>query len=266
MTRSIAIVLVSVGLLAAMLALQICYRRRRAVVARFARLATQGVSCERDAVFALGLSVFRLVKRAPRDPHFVSRLFSSLGASPVAVLEEGGCCSGINRLFITALDTLGIQSSQVTVFRRSAPALAHCLAQVTVGAEKVLVDVDYGVWLRHPEGSALDVLSLRRGVVPTIEPFVADAVARYRDSEKSRTAGYPDREYYQFDYELTRTANWAQSAIRRVVYATLRPLTHGRIDLLFLPPILEWPEVLLSIGVCAVTLVFVLGWALAGAV
>jgi hypothetical protein len=265
MIRGIPVALASVCCLVAVLALLICYRRRRAVIAQFARQATQGTDCQRDAVFALGLSVFRMVERTAKDPFFVSRLFSPLGASPAAVLEKGGCCSGINRLFITSLDTLGIRSSQVTVFRRVAPAFAHCLAQVDVGAERVLVDVDYGVWLRHPDGSSLDVLTLRRGVVPTIEPFVADAVARYRNSERSRAAGYPDREYYRFDYELTRSANWAESGVRRVVYAVLRPLTHGRIDLLFLPPILEWPEVLLSIGVCMVALLFVLGWAIVGA-
>jgi hypothetical protein len=132
---------------------------------------------------------------------------------------------------------------------------------VSVGGERLLIDVDYGIWMRQPDGAPVDVLSLRRGVVPTLEPFVEQDVARYRGSGKTRAAGYPDCAYYRFDYELTRTANWAMSPLRRVVYAVLHPLTHGQIDLLFLPPILEWPEVLLSIAVCVIALILALGWA-----
>ena len=34
------------------------------------------------------------------------------------------------------------------------------------------------------------------------------------------------------------------------LYAVLHPLTRGRVDCLLLPPILEWPEVLLAVGLC----------------
>jgi len=68
---------------------------------------------------------------------------------------------------------------------------------------------------------------------------------------RSRTPpGYPGGRYFAFDYRLTCTANWTMSPVRRVAYAVLNPLTSGRIDYLRLPPLLEWPEVLLA-GICA---------------
>ncbi len=239
------------------------FRRRR--IARFARQATRESRSPREAAFALGRAVFSGTKRRKKNPIFLSRLLAPLGASPVAVLEGGGCCSGLHRLFITALDTIGIPASQVTVFRRVDPVNAHCLAQVCVDSERLLIDVDYGVWLRHPNGSAVDIVGLRGGVVPVIESFVLDDIARYQDSARIRSAGYPNRDYYRFDYELTRTANWAMSPLRRVIYTALTRITRGRIDLLLLPPILEWPEVLLSIAVSAASLLALLVWIARGA-
>ena len=238
----------------AALALLALYYRRRAQIARYARANVSTPDDQRQAAFALAASIFTGVGRRNKDPHFLSRLLAPLGPSPVAVLSQGGCCSGIHRLFITALDTLGIASAQITVLRRVAPALAHCLVQVQVGDTSYLIDADYGVWLHDGQGRPLSLVDLQRGVVPVIEPFVADGVARYVGSDRSRPPGFPDREYYRFDYELTRTANWAEGPIRRIAYCVLKPLTRGGIDRLLLPPALEWPELLLAGTLCALAL------------
>jgi len=231
-------------------ALLCVYRLRKLRIAEFAGRATQGSRSQHDAAFALGRAMFGGVKRRGRDPAFLTPLLAPLGATPTTILARGGCCSGMHRLFITSLDCIGIRAAQVTVYRRADPAAAHCLAQVTVDGANILIDVDYGVWLRHPDGGPIDLAGLRSGLTPVIERFVLDREASYADSVRTRSADYPDREYYRFDYNLTRTANWDESPSRRALYAVLHPLTRGRVDCLLLPPILEWPEVLLAAGLC----------------
>lgn len=235
--------------MAAAIGLLCAYRVRRQRIAEFARRATRGCQSQREIAFALATTIFAEVKRGC-DPAFLFPLLAPLGGSPVAILKNGGCCSGVHRLYIAALDTLGIRAAQVTVFRRADPAAAHCLAQASLDDANVLIDVDYGVWLRHPDGGPVDLAGLRAGLRPVIVPFVLDREAQSASGGHSRGPGYPDREYYRFDYGLTRTANWAESPLKRAVYAALYPLTGGRVDLLLLPPILEWPEVLLGGALC----------------
>jgi len=223
------------------------YWQRKQHIASFARSVTGNCRSQRDAAFALARTIFAQVRRADPEPVFITPLLSALGASPVAVLRQGGCCSGTHRLFITSLDAIGIRAAQVTVFRKAYPAAAHCLAQVTADEENLLIDVDYGVWYRHPQGRSMDLIVLRSGVAPVIEKF-APGEARYANSSRTRTAGYPNSEYYRFDFVLSRTANWADTAWKPALYLVLRLLTRGRVDYMLLPPVLEWPEVLLAVG------------------
>ena len=243
---------VIVALSACALASLCIYRVRKVQIAHFARSATRGSRTRQEAAFALGRVIFAQILRRRRDPLFLSSVLRSMGPSPVAVLKTGGCCSGLNRLYITALDTLGIRAGQVTVFRRADPQHAHCFAQVTAGSAKLLIDVDYGVWFCRRDGEPTDLAGLRAGVEPAIEPFVQDCKASHADINCNRPAGYPGGEYYRFDYVLTRNANWAETRPRRIAYALLHPLTRGRVDCVLLPPILEWPEILLAGTLCAV--------------
>jgi hypothetical protein len=228
------------------------HQHRRRHIEEFARRATHGNLSQLDAVFALGRETFAGVKRG-RNPVFLARLLAPLGPSPVAVLEKGGCCSGVNRLFITSLDAIGIRAAQITVYRPG-PVAVHCLAQVKLDTGSIILDVDYGLWLRHPVNGTVDLAGLRSGVVPILEHFAVDQFAHYVDSTRTRPAGYPDNDYYRFDYSLTRTANWTMSPVRRCVYVVLRWLSNGRVDYLLLPPMLEWPELLLAGTLCAVFL------------
>ena len=252
---------IGLALLLGALASLCAYYLRRRRIAAFARGATHGCASQRDAAFALGRMIFAEVKRRGRDPVLIPPL-AALGASPSTVLEKGGCCSGVQRLFITCLDSIGIRAAQITVFRRADPAAAHCLVQVKADGENILIDADYGVWLRQADGRPIDLFGLRSGVTPIIEPFVLDREASYADCKKSRPAGYPDREYYLFDYELTRTANWAETWMRRALYPLLHRLTAGRVDCLLLPPICEWPEVLLAGSLSASALALLVARAL----
>jgi hypothetical protein len=239
-----------VALAATSIALLLVYHVRRQQIAEFARRATHGCGSQREKAFALAATIFAEVKRGA-DPTFLSPVLAPLGGSPVSILRNGGCCSGVHRLYIAALDTLGIHAAQVTVYRRADPAAAHCLAQARVDGRNVLIDVDYGVWMRDLQGGGVDLAGLRSGLRPVIVPFVLDCEAQSATGGRPRGAGYPDREYYRFDYVLSRTANWAETRLKRAVYAALHPLTGGRIDLLLLPPILEWPEVLLGGALCS---------------
>jgi hypothetical protein len=255
----IGLIIFSCGLLT--LVLLEMYRQRKLRIVRFARAATNGCSSELGAAFALARAIFSGVLRGP-DPVFLTRMLIPLGASPASVLDEGGCCSGIHRLFITCLDAIGIRSAQITIYSQG-PRAVHCLVQVETGATRVIIDVDYGVWLKHPAGGAIGLADLQAGVSPTIERFELHSQAHsVGEAEAPRPAGYPAHEYYQFDFSLTRTANWTKSPIRRSIYRALHCLTAGRVDCLLLPPILEWPEVLLAAAVTAVALVGATAYAL----
>jgi hypothetical protein len=239
------IVAVSFGLVIA--ALLLAYRSRKLSIAAFARQVTRDAASPRDAAFALGRTIFSAVKRG-RDPFFLTRLLAPLGASPPDVLRKSGCCSGIHRLYITCLDAIGVRAAQISVY---SAVSVHCLVQAVIEGERVIIDADYGVWYKHPRGGAISLQDLRAGVVPIVEPFVLDQVASYTDSPRTRSAGYPDTAYYRFDFSQTRTANWTRSVFRRVIYAALHRLTKGRVDCLLLPPILEWPEILLTLLLCS---------------
>jgi len=51
------------------------------------------------------------VKRRGRDPAFLAPILALLGGSPTTILKKGGCCFGVNRLFIPSLDTIGIRAA-----------------------------------------------------------------------------------------------------------------------------------------------------------
>jgi hypothetical protein len=44
--------------------------------------------------------------------------------------------------------------------------------------------------------------------------------------------GTPDREYYRFDYNLSRTRELGETWPKRAVYKVLHPVTRGRVDYL----------------------------------
>jgi hypothetical protein len=110
------------------------------------------------------------------------------------------------------------------------------------------------VWLRHPNGGPIELRELQSGVIPIIERFVFDKEAPYAGSTKTRPSGYPDCDYYRLDFSQTRTAKWTMSALRRLVYRVLNRVTEGRVNYFLLPPVLEWPEVLLGLSLCALAL------------
>ena len=247
------------GLLSGSAILVIAYRLRRARVRQFARAVTQGAVSQRDAVFELARALFQEVRSAP-DPTFLTKLLTPLGPSPIAVLKQGGCCSGIHRLFIASLDAIDIRSAQITVYRLPGPVAVHCLVQVALSSAPLIIDVDYGVWYRHPNGGALGINDLRSGVSPIIEPFVPDSQAR-RPGRQVKP-GYPKIPYYAFDFPSTRTANWTKTRTRRATYWLLDHVTQGQVNCFLLPPICEWPEILLATALSAFgIIIFVAGLA-----
>jgi hypothetical protein len=239
-------------LILAALACTLAYWRERRLLAARVRQIARAAAPNADTVFGLARFVFANVIRGP-DPTFVSRLFVVLGGSPLAILREGGCCSGTHRLFIACLDTVGIRAAQIAVYPREG-GWAHCLAQVNLADQTLLVDVDYGVCYRHPNGGSLDLLDLRNGVEPVIEPFADGLVTPAQGGQRSRGPGYPNNFYYCFDYRKTRTANWTKTWRRRLAYALLHRISRGRVDQTFIPPLLEWPQILLSMGILTTAL------------
>ncbi len=240
--------------------LVIAYRLRRERVRQFARAVTQGARSQRDAVFNLARALFLEVERVDPDPIFLTKFLKPLGPSPIAVLKRGGCCSGIHRLFIASLDAIDIRAAQLTVYALPGPVARHCLVQVALNPAPLIIDVDYGVWYRHPNGGALGINDLHSGVTPVIEPFVLDPQARRRQlGRPTIPPGYPNVPYYAFDFRSTRTANWTKSRIRRATYRLLKHVTQGRVSSFLLPPICEWPEILLAGALCGLGVILLVG-------
>jgi hypothetical protein len=132
----------------------------------------------------------------------------------------------VHRLFITALDTLGIRAAQVTVYRREDPAAAHCLAQVRTESANMLIDVDYGVCLQHPDGGPIDLAGLRSGVRPAIHPFIRQQ-ASYADDEAGASLDIPIA--ITIATTISAAPPIGPTPYSSAVYAALLTITRGRV-------------------------------------
>jgi hypothetical protein len=139
-------------------------------------------------------------------------------------------------LLILSLAEIGIRAYQITLYHKEGQA-QHCLAEVEVDNERLLVDPRYGVSLTDSEGRGVSLHDLQRGVQPKQVPFTV------------RTdCGYPLDPYYDFDYPASKTANWTRSSLRRAAYSILHRATRGAVDHLIVPAWFEWPQ---NLGIVA---------------
>ena len=136
-----------------------------------------------------------------QDPPFISSLFHVVGATPIAVLRDGGCCSGLARLYILGLDALGIRAAQVTLYHVSGCA-QHCAVEVALGGDRMIVDPRYGLYYTDRDGAPLGLDRLQAGCLPQLQTLPL-----------STADAYPPYPYYDFNYENTKTANWTRSAL-----------------------------------------------------
>ena len=192
------------------------------------------------AVSRLAARIFELPKGP--DPIWACRFFAGFGASPGAIIKAGACCSGKTRLLILSLAELGIRAYQITLYHEEGQA-QHCLAEVHVDNECLLVDPFYGIYLTATEGRGMSLRGLQRGLQPIQVPFTA-----------SPKCGYPKHYYYRFDYCASKTANWTCSAPRRAAYSILYRFTRGAIDYMRVPAWFEWPQ---NLGIITCTIVLV---------
>jgi hypothetical protein len=166
-----------------------------------------------------------------------------LGATPSAIIRHGGCCSGSSRLYILTLGALGIPSNQITVYHRSGRA-QHCLVEVHLADEVLIADPCYGVFYTDAVGRTLGLEDLQSGTQVECRP-----------APGAIKPGYPANNYYDFDYKITKTANWTKSWQRRLAYWLLLGITNGSVDRLRVPPLLEWPQALLALALGGVLVI-----------
>jgi len=232
------------------LALLLAWAAHYKILRVFTQSELRHCLCDIDRVLALASVLHAKVRRA-HDPYFVMRIFEPIGANPLCVLNNGGCCSGIHRLYITALHTIGIKSAQITLYHHSGHG-QHCLVEAKINNTPMIIDVDYGVYYISNNGDPIGLEELQKGNLPEFMkiPGVSDF-------------GYPNNDYYNFNYLLTKTANWTKSLPRRMTYRFLKFIFGDKINRLRLNPILEWPHVLLSIIlVFSCFLVYLATWAI----
>jgi hypothetical protein len=193
---------------------------------------------------------FKLPRR-DGDPAPVATLFAPLGATPSAVLRHGACCSGLSRLTILILAELGIPARQITLYHRDGHA-QHCLVEATLADGPLIVDPSYGIALQGATVDPFGLTELQNGITPHQSPLVAD-----------EPCGYPANGYYDFDFRLSKTANWTKTPVRRFVYRILSLINRRRVDSLAVPTLLEWPQHLFILIAATVLVGLHLGLALA---
>ena len=203
---------------------------------------------ERTFATALDLAgrVYVEISRSSDPPFIPIRAVDILGATPVSILRRGGCCSGMTRLYITALATLGIRAAQVTLYHANGEG-RHALAEVSMGKQRVVVDPTYGFYYVNLHGEPIGLDELRQGVKPEYRRLPHSQHRRPRGDRTDET--YPANDYYNFDFSRTKTANWTKTWIRRSVYRILCVLTAGRIDTLRQPLWMEWPQIVVAAAV-----------------
>jgi len=168
------------------------------------------------------------------DPPYLVKALAPLGATPSALIERGGCCSGMSRLYILCLSQLEIRAHQITLYHRTGRA-QHCLVEVRLPDGPLIADPLYGLYYTDETGHPIDLDRLQTGATP-----------RFASLPHSDRTAYPPQEYYEFAFTLSKTANWTKSWCRRQVYRLLTAVTRGGVDRLRLPAILEWPQILLG--------------------
>ena len=191
------------------------------------------------AVSQLAARIFELPEAT--DPIWACRLFKAFGASPGAIIKGGACCSGKTRLLILSLAELDIRAYQITLYHEEGQA-QHCLAEVHLDNECLLVDPSYGIYLTGSEGCGVSIRALQQGVQPLQVSFTATA-----------KCGYPKDRYYRFDYRASKTANWTCSAPRRAAYSILYRVSRGAVDHMLVPAWFEWPQ---NLGIVACMMMF----------
>jgi len=215
------------------------YFRERRQLRHFALGATRGERNAGRAALALATVIHERIPRG-RDHAFLGlEVPALLGATAGDVLRRGGCCSGLSRLYVLALRSLGIRAAQVTLYHESGLA-RHALVEVRIGTERWIVDPTYGFYYVDDAGRPLGLAGLRAGTEPRFRPFI-----------EGGSDGYPVNNYYAFEYRRSKTANWTMTLGRRLAYPTLRVLTAGGIDTMRQPGFLEWPQLVVAGGVVA---------------
>jgi hypothetical protein len=196
----------------------------------------------RQTALAIAGAIHRRVQRGDDDPHFLVAALAPIGATPSAVFQRGGCCSGISRLCILALDAIGVEASQIALYHVSGVA-QHCLVEISVNGVDQVIDPTYGLAFERADGAPASLADLQAGVGPRFAPLPGCS-----------TAAYPANPYYAFDYPNTKTANWTKSALRRFTYAGLSRFPLLEIDRFRLPILLEWPQIILACAIAATML------------
>jgi len=197
----------------------------------------------------------RIANRSHRsgDPPYIAAFLAPLGATAGDIIRHGGCCSGTSRLYMLALGALGIRANQITVYHRSGRA-QHCLVEIHLPQGVLIADPVYGVFYTDANGRTLGLEDLQAG-----------APVECRPAPGAMKPGYPANSYYDFNFAMTKTANWTKSWQRRLAYSLLQRITNGGIDRFRVPQLFEWPQAMLALVLASILSVthaflFLLRW------
>lgn len=228
--------------------LLLSYRSEKRVLSAFASSSVPSSETILGRALDLAGRVYVQVPRST-DPRFIPvAALDIIGGTPISILRRGGCCSGLARVYITGLGTLGIKAAQVSLYHATGKS-QHALAEVSLGEQRVIVDPTYGFYYVDCQDTPIGLDELRQGIKPEYRKLPHSERRRPRGPRTGES--YPANDYYNFDFSCTKTANWTKTVVRRSVHRLLRVLTRGRIDTLRQPLWMEWPQLVVATSVAA---------------
>jgi hypothetical protein len=228
--------------------LLLSYRSEKRALCAFARSSVPSSATIFGRALDLAGRVYVQIPRST-DPRFIPvAALDIIGGTPISILRRGGCCSGLTRVYVTGLGTLGIKAAQVSLYHATGKS-QHALAEVSLGAHHVIVDPTYGFYYVDGHGTPIGLAELRQGIKPEYRKLPHSERRPPRGLRTSES--YPANDYYNFDFSCTKTANWTKTVVRRSAYRLLRVLTRGRIDTLRQPLWMEWPQIIVATSVAA---------------
>jgi hypothetical protein len=224
------------------------WREDNAFLRRQALAITAHLDTDSARIHAVNDWVYHNKGFAKNDQYF---LVSSLGPTPVQVMEFGGDCADKSRLVAAMLDNLGIDAGLVMISPCWYCGFIHTVVEARYEGGRMVVDPTWGI--DYPAGDdrflgVADLAGTNRGEQRVVElrrqRGATDKIARMPTADAS------------FDYAVA--INWDRDVVTRGIAATLR-LIGFQPETLFRPRVLEDPKLLLILALLATTTVIVLG-------
>lgn len=184
------------------------------------------------------------------------RNWSTLGPTPIEVMEQGGDCTDKSRLLVAVLREYGVAATSVMLSPCDGCEFVHTVVEAKAVDGRIVVDPSYAVSFPKPKGGYYSVRDLRKDssiIVHRLDDY--DKFSETGDQLKFDRA----REYATF-YSHPKTINLAKNAFTQWA-APVIALFADEPELVYRPRFLEDPKLGLTLLAGAGSLLAFAAWA-----